>query len=85
MNLDPIAQQTILNAVRQTQSARVAKTEARPEPPPQSGPQETLEQARSEEVAYNPDRQLQNAPADNQAALESASAEVRPQGVPWGI
>lgn len=85
MNLDPIAQQTILNAVRQTQTSKVAKTEAPPEPPP--GPQETLEQAHSEEVGYKPNRELQNAkPQETQAPQqqEAPKVQLEPAGVPTG-
>ena len=54
MNLDPIAQQTLHNAVRQTQTTRVSRTEAPPEPPV-TGPQESLEKSEAkEEVAYKP-------------------------------
>lgn len=87
MNLDPIAQQTLLNAVRQTQTAKVAKTEAPPEPPP-TAPQESLEKAEAkEEVAYKPQAGLkatEEAPQQEETATHYAPAPVEPEGVPLG-
>lgn len=90
MNLDPIAQQTILNAVRQTQTAKVAKTEAPPEPPA-AGPQESLEKSDAkEEVAYKPQSGLKTQ-AQDEAQTETAThyappvpAALEPEGVPLG-
>jgi VacB/RNase II family 3'-5' exoribonuclease len=81
MNVDPIAQQTILNAVRQTQSSKVAQTEAPPQPP--AGPLETLEQARTEEVGYKPNRELQNA-QPQAPEPEAPKTQLEPEGVPLG-
>ena len=93
MNLDPIAQQTILNAVRQTQTAKVSKTEAPPEPPA-TGPQESLEKTEAkEEVAYKPQSGLKSSGAqETQQQTETAThysppvqeANLEPEGVPLG-
>ncbi len=89
MNLDPIAQQTILSAVRQTQTAKVAKTEAPPEPPA-SGPQESLEKTEARgEVAYRPQAGLKSQGAQEtqkqeEAATHYSPAPVEPEGVPLG-
>ena len=88
MNLDPIAQQTLLNAVRQTQTTRVSRTEAPPEPPV-TGPQESLEKSEAkEEVAYKPQSGLKA--QENQPQAETAThyspappQEMQePEGVP---
>lgn len=85
MQLDPIAQQTILNAARSTGAPpRPVKTEAPPEP----AVKDSLTPAeQKEEVAYKPTAGLQGQKAPSESKAEAAGerpAEVEDKGVPLG-
>lgn len=90
MNLDPIAQQTILNAVRSTQSPKVTRTEAPPEPPPSVPTDAMADSHAGEEVAYRKQAHLRQSEASPEQAaparVESKAAESKPEeeGVPLG-